>query len=1061
MRITNLIVRAAARVLSAEPSQMGVRVCPVALTPEDVEPLIKEVAAQFGDKVFLAASVPGAPTIDKARIHVSPGKAAAERATQWRNQIKIEDGQHLLYVSVQVHGKAGGLQDCLHPIGEEELREQFVEWCESNGSRVPNGLGTALRDSGILFRVSTGALCAYAQAVAQDGKRSGWAACGHHLTILNLARDTNLRAANAAQRLEENDRIVSKAATGERQGGITDGPLADLRDAFAGDVDEIQDRLGGVDLAKVIDVAKKPKPKVKARTAAKSPKPLPQSRKRKTRGAKGKAVAEIDALLTAAQGASREAKAEALERKAEKLGAATDRDAPMPPAGETHAKYTPAEEPQVWTREQHRREFGALATSLPLGLSGMLVALMSRRGFGLCWPARESPQRLLHELPSKVEPVELVADPVPPSARPTLDAWLAARGDLAKRILGDGGRTGLAALANFIESPLIALSHRQVRESALALLGASTDLYKLATSGIGSQLRHAILALDTVSARTRDGEAVLVVGPLHPLWLGQAVARFDAMLTDSTLTEAARRLLVRSLSEAPAAPENWPSDARPLSLSRPIGGLLTYQSTPDAFDWHEVSEVTDGVLALYTRLAPHSKLGLRVAVLGGPITGILEGAASALEHDDSLRSVVLHWRGEGVPDLTPMAEKVVPSGRLLFEALPLDESALQEIKPHLIFRLISATSSPEITEESAPSQPTFCANGLLPTEFRIVGSGLRVRTPIDSARQPALAAFEAMHALACNRQPLGAFVRTAHAVSLRSVVEDGHLPKSSWDVVLAPRLSSRPPDGRFLLSHERRSERLEVAVVSASVALASRELREGFTALGIQGLPSTIRDLAARLASATSRGVVSPVRSGGHLIAASVLSVALRQDRDGSQAGERFVAHLDGPAAVTLLGVDPAGEPGAMALGFGAVGDTLRLVVGYAAVDGHLPCEVERGKFKGPLADRLERVISSVELAGSDTSVGGVAAREALSWLLWPALATREAESQATQRLLSNLSKGTTRIEISALCYLPSGAPALRQGAKPVRIGSTPVALRPMDIQTFEELVLSGNAVAA
>src|SRR5262245_31817268 len=105
-----------------------------------------------------------------------------------------------------------------------------------------------------------------------------------------------------------------------------------------------------------------------------------------------------------------------------------------------------------------------------------------------------------------------------------------------------------------------------------------------------------------------------------------------------------------------------------------------------------------------------------------------------------------------------------------------------------------------MTEESIPTQPTHGASrGLLPTEFRIVGSGLRVRTPIDAEAQPTLAAFEAAHALLMNRQPQGAFVRSSFAVSLRSVLAERALPKATWDVVLGARISTRPPEGLFLL----------------------------------------------------------------------------------------------------------------------------------------------------------------------------------------------------------------------------------------------------------------------
>ena len=154
-----------------------------------------------------------------------------------------------------------------------------------------------------------------------------------------------------------------------------------------------------------------------------------------------------------------------------------------------------------------------------------------------------------------------------------------------------------------------------------------------------------------------------------------------------------------------------------------------------------------------------------------------------------------------------------------------------------------------------------------------------MRTPIDAEEQPALAAFEALHALSCDRQPQRAFVRTEFAASLKSVLaEHRDMPKSRWEVVLAPKVSNTPPPGLFLLAHERLSDRIELAIASEEIAPASRALRGGFEALGIQELtPTIVRDLASRLATATNQGIVSPRRSGENLIAAAIVGVALRQ----------------------------------------------------------------------------------------------------------------------------------------------------------------------------------------
>ncbi len=82
MTVTELIARAAKRLIEADPEIMGVRVCPITLEPEDVEPLRKQIQAQVGKKTYVAMSVPGVQTVDVERFYVSADQSAAERATR-------------------------------------------------------------------------------------------------------------------------------------------------------------------------------------------------------------------------------------------------------------------------------------------------------------------------------------------------------------------------------------------------------------------------------------------------------------------------------------------------------------------------------------------------------------------------------------------------------------------------------------------------------------------------------------------------------------------------------------------------------------------------------------------------------------------------------------------------------------------------------------------------------------------------------------------------------------------------------------------------------------------
>ena len=73
MKITELIVRAARRLLEVDAALMGVRVCPITLEPSDVEPMRKAIQATIGKQTFLALSIPGAKTFGADRFEARLG----------------------------------------------------------------------------------------------------------------------------------------------------------------------------------------------------------------------------------------------------------------------------------------------------------------------------------------------------------------------------------------------------------------------------------------------------------------------------------------------------------------------------------------------------------------------------------------------------------------------------------------------------------------------------------------------------------------------------------------------------------------------------------------------------------------------------------------------------------------------------------------------------------------------------------------------------------------------------------------------------------------------------
>jgi hypothetical protein len=1050
MNVAELMARAAKRLTDADPKLLGVRICPISLTPGDAELLRTEVQARLGKKTYIAISIPGVKPTLSDRVCVAPDGSAAQHANDWRNSVEEDPGTHLFYASVQKHGKAGSLTDCLSPVNERHLRDEFAEWCDEKGSGMPTGLGAALRGSGILSRASAVALCEFSSAVLRDKRENRWEACGSHLPLLNLARDDGLRPSNAAARFEENERVVSRAATGERVAGVTSGPTAQLREAFRAAADDVPARLKRIDLTEHIDVSlskrKAPKREKKAVRQQKNVKP--------TKGRRP-AKAELDpnvALVDAVQGAPEDPLTE-LERRAKKLGRAAYADAP-PGSQETfNGDGFPAD--PVWSRDQQSKEFGALAERVPVGLAAMLLRSLRGDGFGLVWAARDSALALFTELPTQAEASEVRPEMTDPALRDMAQRVVELRRAAADLLLADADR-GLRSLSTFIGAPLVALADRAVRGAMTALLEASAAFHAAAAKSADGPGRAAALAFDTVAVRARSGDMVLVVGPLHPLWLSQALGRFETLLTQTDLNATAKRLLVRSLSEAPAAPEFWPAGAgAPLQLSRPLGGLIAYQSTAEELEPGEVEDSTARVVRLLIESQPHARFGLRVAVSGGDSGPVIDGVARALEDHPELERAAVYHRGPGQAAGSERTERAIVSKRLTFGALPAAGDRFdKDLKPHVVFHLAPPSTPGMSLQPSTPTQPGLGASsGLLPTEFTVVESGLRARTPIDGARFPALAAFEALHALASGGQPQAAFERNAWAVSLRALLAEGTGPGVSWDVILAPRIGRRPPEHRFLLSHERVSERLSVAIVSREIAPAARALREAFKALGIEDLrPLVLNNLAIHLASLTSQGILSTQRSGDQVLAASVLGMALRREFSGKEA---FVAYLDGGGATTLLGQVPSTLPGAFALGFGADADQLRVVLGYAALGEAVDADVTRGQLSGGLQEVFSRLASTVELASTVDGVGAVAAREALNWLLWPAVAAAEQPASRTERLLLQLDRGV-QCTMSAVAYLPPGSAVLKRppGAK---LGKIPIVLRALDVASFEALVFGGE----
>ena len=219
MRFSTLILRTAHEALERRSDLLGLRLSPVRIEQEEATALFDDAVSILGDRVYLSISAPDVQPRLEERRFLAPDERAAEKATKWRNEAHPSRGEHLLYVSAEVFGRAGGLTDCLQEINERALRTTFCRWCASRDSGLPKGFADVLESAGLLDVVSSHQLCEFSDAVARrrEAGHRPWEAIGLSLGTMHLASDTRLRAANAVERIRANRELVARVSTSERQ----------------------------------------------------------------------------------------------------------------------------------------------------------------------------------------------------------------------------------------------------------------------------------------------------------------------------------------------------------------------------------------------------------------------------------------------------------------------------------------------------------------------------------------------------------------------------------------------------------------------------------------------------------------------------------------------------------------------------------------------------------------------------------------------------------------------------------------------------------------------------
>ncbi len=1039
MNIGTLIALAAKRVFENE-QRMGVRLSPVTLTAAELTAAIKELRDRLGPKVYLVGSAPkvAAAEVD-ARAYVAPDQRAAERATLWRNKVKVADKEHLVYVSVETHAKANGLRDCLEQLREQDLRAAFRQWASSTKNGLPNGLVAALDEAELLGQVRLEALCEYAARVAGVAAKgaAAWQAAGEALPVLNLAYDSKLGKDDTADRLRANHALVRALDTGEGRRRSASGPLAPVEEALHTALanppkDGRRGALASVDLGavKTSHLAKgkaaKPKP---VGAGAKPPEVVPQSGGKKEpppRPTKPPTHPKGDGASDAQKSAGPDSPIERV------LGGEPESPKPTSAPSPDGAQKPPP------------RSMRLVGTPLPKGLAVMLANLFEGDGDPVEITVRGADRSYLNT-PAKTlvpEPREVKR------ARSKLPGAVTAWG-AARRALIDAARAlpGAPPPAEMFTRGLASLLKDAAFEAALAVFVAAAIALYDAAGEVDERTMREVLALDTLALRSRGGEVALrVIGPLHLLSIGQTLVARRALDDARQLPDNARRLIARALETAPAAPGTFPDESGELPLARGVGGLLVYERVPELVSASDAAAAARAVVLRYLTLCPHAMLGLRVAVVGdGDLASLVEGVAAAV-----MESASRPDRVEVLCARPPTWESRSASARALEEGVlhlgALDEQGARGA--HITLRFAGTQGRPEDDEAAAPAVKTFAPPGGGRTTFNLRARGLRVRTSVVGAHE--LEAVESLVSRAVGHVPQKAFVTDVAGRSLRAECE-GATVEGGWLAIIGQSLGRRPPTPWFLIAHEGFGARATCAVVAKDVRAAARSLQEGLATLGVSDMrPRSLILLAERLASAGRSSLVPLARPAASLVAGGLLALELRK-AFGSDS-DVLIAPLTGAMYETLVGQAAEGDADTLQLAVARVGDGLRVVVGYATVSTSPDLDTSKVQFDGAVAKRVGRVVEAITVGTEGARADAVAAREAIAWALWSAAAADDAVRGAWREALAKWS-GAVTAAVEAIVLVLSGEGNTKERIG--KIGRAKVVVRQLALERLNALLLS------
>lgn len=984
---------------------------------------------------------------------------------------------------------------------------------------LPPGFAEAFISAGIPSRTSARALCEYATAyLTRVEEDPDWALAGELLPALSLPRDTGLNEEDASARLGANVTWASSAAMGERRGVKLRGAeakalFAALERAIARMSTASASELSGVDLGELetstlagrSSSRRKKRSKKKTTASAsttressastssqageeppstssetKKTKKTKKTRRRTSKAQKKAAQArQLSAgFLTPPQprgggravATSSHAGEPERERSASRGGAEVPRGAmlggqapntPTPTAtedeiarGPVDARVSGVEEPAhaAWTESMQAREFGGVG-SLPDGLYELLHAsLANPTGEGLRWRVNSGPLRPLLERVSKaLEPPEPITPDLGGGGLAALEHWRSKRRELAQALLA--GPLNRARFVQVVNAPLLAMGDADLRAKARALVSASAALYRHVSdqADLNRDERARVLELDTIRVDADDGQRLLVLGPLHPLILGQVLARYDALQDAYEASSNIRSVLARSLLQAPVTPPRWPlSDGAELSLSRHDQGITLYESSPvDASD-EDVELASELLLRKYLELHPHARVGVTVALKGGSPAPTLEGFARVLEQEEGVNlDAFIEVNTDGIA--RKRASKLIDAGRVRLRAMP---ERLDRVKPHLVIQLNPSRLKAEgiLTTSDAPGAQYTGGVGALQPTFELVGEGLVTRTSVEGVE--GVEEAEALLAITQGRAPQKLFILSEAAARLGAVFPEGTGQELTWQATISASISRRPRQGATLLVYEDVGEDARVAVVTASRRPLVRVLRRALRNIGVEDMRDRVLlSIAESLSFANTKGLISLNYSDTQSLAAALLALWLRVKMVDTRG---VVAPIEGVHAATLLGLDEERSQGAFALAAHWYGGKLHVQVGYAALAAPMELTRRGNKLGGDLHTRLGRLLEVTQraLAGGD-DLSARAAREAISWLLWPALAAELYQPTALINVLRELERGC-EVVFTVRILLPRGHEAIAADASNTLLGA-PVEVVGVDVGWMDTLIMNAQ----